>query len=82
MRLNAEDGGTRQSILVTNNEVGAKQAKELRKAGHHPGDPEWEAHGRLRVRHPAAYLHCGDGQAPGRVDVLRRHWRPTSSSST
>lgn len=42
MRLNAEDGGTRQSILVTNNEVGAKQAKELRKAGHYPGDPEWE----------------------------------------
>jgi len=45
MRLNAEDGGTRQSILVTNNEVGAKRAKELRKAGHHPGDPEWEARG-------------------------------------
>lgn len=45
LRLNAEDGGTRQSILVTNNEVGSKQAKVLRKAGHHPGDPEWEAHG-------------------------------------
>ena len=45
MRLNDEDGGTRQSILVTNNEVGAKQAKDLRKAGHHPGDPEWEAKG-------------------------------------
>jgi adenine-specific DNA-methyltransferase len=45
MRLNAEDDGTRQSILVTNNEVGAKQAKELRKGGHNPGDPEWEAMG-------------------------------------
>lgn len=45
MRLNAEDGGTRQSILVTNNEVGSKQAKALRKEGHHPGDPEWEAAG-------------------------------------
>lgn len=45
MRLNAEDGGTRQSILVTNNEVGVKQAKELRKVGHHPGDPEWETRG-------------------------------------
>ncbi len=31
--------------MVTNNEVGAKQAKELRKAGHHPGDPEWEVKG-------------------------------------
>ena len=45
MRLNAEDGGTRQTILVTNNEVGSKQAKDLRKAGHHPGDPEWETMG-------------------------------------
>lgn len=45
MRLNAEDGGTRKSILVTNNEVGAKQAKVMRKAGRHPGDPEWEAKG-------------------------------------
>lgn len=45
IRLNEDDGGTRQSILVTNNEVGAKQAKALRKEGHHPGDPEWEALG-------------------------------------
>lgn len=45
MRLNAEDGGSRQSILVTNNEVGSKQAKALRKDGHHPGDPDWEALG-------------------------------------
>jgi len=45
MRLNAEDGGTRQSILVTNNEVGARQAKLLRRDGHHPGDAEWEALG-------------------------------------
>jgi adenine-specific DNA-methyltransferase len=45
LRLNAEDGGTRQSILVTNNEVGAKQARVLRKSGHHPGDPEWESLG-------------------------------------
>lgn len=45
MRLNAEDGGTRQSILVTNNEVGAEAAKKLRSAGHHPGDIEWESKG-------------------------------------
>lgn len=45
IRLNAEDGGTRQSILVTNNEVGPKKAKEMRKAGLAPGDPEWEAFG-------------------------------------
>ena len=45
MRLNAADNGTRQSILVTNNETGSKQAKELRKRGLHPGDREWEASG-------------------------------------
>lgn len=45
IRLNAEDGGTRQSILVTNNELGSKQAKALRKDGVHPGDDEWESQG-------------------------------------
>jgi adenine-specific DNA-methyltransferase len=45
MRLNAEDGGTRQSILVTNNELGAREAKRLRNEGFHPGDPEWGAKG-------------------------------------
>lgn len=45
MRLNAEDGGTRQCILVTNNEVGAKEERKLRKAGLRKGDPEWEAEG-------------------------------------
>jgi adenine-specific DNA-methyltransferase len=42
LRLNAEDGKGRQSILVTNNEVGARQARTLRRQGQHPGDPEWE----------------------------------------
>lgn len=45
MRLNAEDGGTRQSILVTNNELGSGEAKKLRTAGLHPGDAEWETRG-------------------------------------
>ncbi|MFG2021068.1 site-specific DNA-methyltransferase [Actinomadura geliboluensis] len=45
MRLNVEDGGTRQSILVTNNELGAREAKRLRNEDFHPGDPEWESKG-------------------------------------
>ncbi|WP_166791852.1 site-specific DNA-methyltransferase [Cryobacterium frigoriphilum] len=45
IRLNAEDGGMRQSILVTNNEVAAKVAAKLRSSGYFPGDPEWEAEG-------------------------------------
>lgn len=45
MRLNAEDGGSRRAILVTNNEAAAADAKKLRKAGFRPGDMEWEAKG-------------------------------------
>lgn len=46
--LNAEDGGNRRCILVTNNEVSYDESKDLRKAGCQPGDPEWE---RLGVAH-------------------------------
>lgn len=45
MRLNEDDGGTRQCILVTNNEAAAADAKKLRKNGLRPGDPEWEETG-------------------------------------
>lgn len=45
MRLNAEDGGARQCILVTNNEVGSRTAKVLRDDGIHPGDERWESLG-------------------------------------
>ncbi len=44
-RLNRQDGGRRQSIVVTNNEVSAAEAESLRKKGFRPGDPEWEALG-------------------------------------
>ncbi len=44
-RLNRQDGGGRQSISVTNNEVSDAEARQLRKAGPRPGDPEWEALG-------------------------------------
>lgn len=40
--LNAEDGGQRRCIMVTNNEVSNDEAKKLTKAGHQPGDDEWE----------------------------------------
>ena len=45
MRLNKQDGGRRQCISVTNNEVSADEQKRLRKDGLRPGDPEWEALG-------------------------------------
>ena len=40
--LNAEDGGNRRCIMVTNNEVSADEAKALSDSGYHPGDEEWE----------------------------------------
>jgi adenine-specific DNA-methyltransferase len=40
--LNAEDGGQRRCILVTNNEVSDDEAEALSKAGHQPGDEKWE----------------------------------------
>ena len=45
MRLNKQDGGRRQCISVTNNEVSAEEQKGLRKKGLRPGDPEWEQWG-------------------------------------
>ena len=38
-RLNRQDGGRRQSIMVTNNEVSADEAKELREPGSPAGRP-------------------------------------------
>jgi adenine-specific DNA-methyltransferase len=45
MRLNRQDGGSRQSISVTNNEVAADEQKVLFEQGLRPGDVEWEKHG-------------------------------------
>lgn len=46
--LNAEDGGKRRCILVTNNEVSDDEAKYLTKKGYHPGDDKWEELGIAR----------------------------------
>ncbi len=45
MRLNRQDGGRRQCICVTNNEVAADEQKSLRENGLRPGDTEWEQWG-------------------------------------
>ena len=46
--LNAEDGGHRRCILVTNNEVSDDEAKKLTVKGYCPGDEEWEKLGIAR----------------------------------
>ncbi len=45
MRLNKQDGGQRQCISVTNNEVSAEEQRALRRQGLRPGDAEWESQG-------------------------------------
>lgn len=45
MRLNHQDGGRRQCLLVTNNEVSANEQADLKRKGYRAGDPEWEALG-------------------------------------
>lgn len=46
--LNAEDGGHRRCIMVTNNEVSDEESKSLTKQGYKPGDNEWERIGIAR----------------------------------
>lgn len=46
--LNAIDGGQRQCILVTNNEVSEEEARRMGDQGLQPGDPEWDAVGICR----------------------------------
>lgn len=43
--MNAEDGGKRRSILVTNNEVSERKVKHLNQNGHFPGDSAFEREG-------------------------------------
>lgn len=46
--LNAEDGGNRRCIMVTNNEVSVDETKKLTQQGYKKGDAEWEAWGIAR----------------------------------
>ncbi|MFG2849214.1 site-specific DNA-methyltransferase [Streptomyces mirabilis] len=70
-KLNAEDGGRRRFILVTNNEVGPEQAAALRVAGHSPGDPAWEEQGIAehitwpRIRSAVTGCNSGNSPVPG-----------------
>ncbi|OGB54328.1 MAG: hypothetical protein A2503_01235 [Burkholderiales bacterium RIFOXYD12_FULL_59_19] len=46
--LNAADGGQRQCILVTNNEVSEEENRTLTVQGFQPGQDQWEQHGICR----------------------------------
>jgi adenine-specific DNA-methyltransferase len=44
-RLNERDGGSRQCLLVSNNEVSPAESSDLTAEGHRPGDEAWEQRG-------------------------------------
>jgi len=46
--INAEDGGNRRCIMVTNNELSGAEAKTLTDAGYRPGDEKWDSLGIAR----------------------------------
>ncbi|MCI8515213.1 MAG: site-specific DNA-methyltransferase [Lachnospiraceae bacterium] len=46
--LNAEDGGSRRCIMVTNNEISAEERKGFEARGIQQGDLEWESRGIAR----------------------------------
>ena len=48
MRLNRQDGGNRQCISITNNEVSADEQTALSERGLQPGHPDWEQWGICR----------------------------------
>ncbi|WP_069999858.1 site-specific DNA-methyltransferase [Cellulosilyticum sp. I15G10I2] len=43
--LNAEDGGKRRCVCITNNEVSEEEEKKYTEKGLRPSDPEWEKYG-------------------------------------
>ena len=45
MRLNEQDGGSRNSITITNNEVSLQDNKKFSLQGLQSGDPDWEKYG-------------------------------------
>jgi adenine-specific DNA-methyltransferase len=53
--LNSEDGGTRQCIIVTNNEVSESNAKLLQTEGVFPSDEQYEAKG---IAEAVAWPRC------------------------
>ncbi|MEV2241912.1 DNA methyltransferase [Micromonospora sp. NPDC049891] len=43
--LNQEDGGQRQCVLITNNEVGPERQRQLAAEGYTPADERWQSEG-------------------------------------
>ncbi len=77
-RLNRQDGGRRQSIMVTNNEVSADEARDLRATWPSAWRRRLGGAGHLRAHHAAQ----GDRGDHGRDAGRGRRSRATTSSPT
>ena len=69
MRLNRQDGGHRQCISITNNEVAAEEQVILQKRGLRPGDPEWERWGICEYVTKPRIEAAITGKTPGGKDI-------------
>jgi adenine-specific DNA-methyltransferase len=69
MLLNQLDGGDRQSILVTNNEIGDPQEMAFRAEGIEPADPRWDAAGICRSVTFPRCKHAILGHEPGGAPI-------------
>jgi adenine-specific DNA-methyltransferase len=69
MRLNRQDGGRRQCISITNNEVAADEQAALRKAGLRPGDADWETWGICDYITKPRIAAAITGQTPDGKDI-------------
>jgi adenine-specific DNA-methyltransferase len=69
MRLNRQDGGRRQCISVTNNEVAADEQAALRKAGLRAGDADWEKWGICDYITKPRIAAAITGKTPEGVDI-------------
>ena len=84
-RLNRADGGARQSVSITNNEVSAAEAEQLGSEGFQFGDPAWEARGIFeyitRPRIEAAFTGTTPMASPLRVrtsSLTSSRWQKAS----
>jgi adenine-specific DNA-methyltransferase len=69
MRLNRQDGGRRQCISITNNEVAAGEQTALRESGLRPNDADWEKWGICDYITKPRIAAAITGKTPGGKDI-------------
>lgn len=71
--LNALDGGSRRTVLVTNNEVESSEAERLAKEGIFPGDEEYERQGLFEKVTAPRIKAVVEGRRPDGTPIPGRH---------